>query len=496
MPLPCLMMLAVTAHAAANDDFFENRIRPLFAEHCHKCHGAAKQQASLRLDSAAALAKGGDTGPVVVPGQPDKSLLIKVVRYQGESKMPPKGKLSDAAIKDLETWVRSGAKWPAGDKTPSAGGPPDPLEARKAHWAFRPVADPSAPKVGKPEWVRDPLDAFVLARVEAAGLQPAPEAPKATYIRRVTFDLTGLPPTPEEIDAFLADNSTGAHERLVDRLLASPRFGERWARHWMDISRYADTKGYVFQEDRRYPFAWTYRDWLVNSINADMPYDRFVALQVAADVWPDKEKKDLAALGFLTLGRRFLNNVHDIIDDRLDVTFRGLMGVTIGCARCHDHKFDPVPIADYYSLHGIFLGSTEPKELPTLSDIPASAEYRNALAAQKKDLDDLLKRYASEIPAKLRSQAGLYMLAVRDGTLPPAERALPAAQDASLRRPVVERWKRHLEQRANENDAVFAAWRALSPLKASEWKAKGPGAIADLAKRALEQSGPALWRTS
>ena len=490
MPLPCLMMLAVTAHAAANDDFFENRIRPLFAEHCHKCHGAAKQQASLRLDSAAALAKGGDTGPVVVPGEPDKSLLIKVVRYQDESKMPPKGKLSDAAIKDLETWVRSGAKWPAGDKTPSAGGPPDPLEARKAHWAFRPVADPSSPKVGKPEWVRDPLDAFILSRIEAAGLQPAPEAPKATYIRRVTFDLTGLPPTPEEIDAFHADNSTGAHERLVDRLLASPRFGERWARHWMDISRYADTKGYVFQEDRRYPFAWTYRDWLVNSINADMPYDRFVALQVAADVWPDKEKKDLAALGFLTLGRRFLNNVHDIIDDRLDVTFRGLMGVTIGCARCHDHKFDPVPIADYYSLHGIFLGSTEPKELPTLSDIPASAEYRNALAAQKKDLDDLLKRYASEIPAKLRSQAGLYMLAVRDGTLPPAERALPAAQDASLRRPVVERWKRHLEQRANENDAVFAAWRALSPLKASEWKAKGPGAIADLAKRAGEQKWP------
>ena len=488
-----LLLLAVAGEGQGpgHDAFFESRVRPVLVEHCQKCHGAAKQQASLRLDSAAALAKGGDTGPVVVPGKPDASLLIKVIRYTGDSKMPPKGKLPDTAIADLETWVRDGAKWPAGDKALAAGGPPDPLEARKTHWAFRPVADPPAPAVNKAGWIRDPLDAFVLARIEAAGLQPAPEATKATYIRRVTYDLTGLPPTPEEIDAFVADSAPGAHERLVDRLLASPRFGERWARHWMDIARYADTKGYVFQEDRRYPFAWTYRDWLVNSINADMPYDRFVALQIAADVWPDKERKDLAALGFLTLGRRFLNNVHDIIDDRLDVTMRGLMGITIGCARCHDHKFDPVPMADYYSLHGVFLGSTEPKDLPALSDMPASAEYQKALAAQKKDLDDLIKKYQVELPAKLRSQAGQYLLATNDSPRSPAGNILSAAFAGLVRRSVVERWKRHLEQRARENDAVFAPWRALAPLKPDEWKAKGPALVEELKQRAQRQKWPA-----
>ncbi|MFM7110160.1 MAG: PSD1 and planctomycete cytochrome C domain-containing protein [Planctomycetota bacterium] len=490
MPLVSLMLLAIAGNNPGGEAFFESRIRPVLVEHCQKCHGPAKQQASLRLDSSAALAKGGDTGPVVVPGNPDASLLIKVIRYTGESQMPPKGKLPAMAIADLEQWVRDGAKWPAGEKAVSLGGPPDALEARKTHWAFRPVADPVPPVVRNTGWVRDPIDAFVLAGIEAAGLRPAPEANRGAYIRRVTYDLTGLPPTPGEIDAFLSDKAPGAHERLVDRLLASPRFGERWARHWMDISRYADTKGYVFQEDRRYPFAWTYRDWLVNSINADMPYDRFVALQVAADVWPDKEKKDLAALGFLTLGRRFLNNVHDIIDDRLDVTFRGLMGITIGCARCHDHKFDPVPIGDYYSLHGVFLGSSEPKDLPALSDAPGSESYQKALAGQKKELDDLLRKYGAEIPAKLRSQAGAYMLSVRDAGLPPSERVLPPAQDAALRRPVLDRWRRHLEQRDKERDNVFAAWRALSPLKASEWKAKGSGLVAELGKRAAEQKWP------
>lgn len=491
MPQVFWFMVALAGQHADNDAFFESRVRPVLVEHCHKCHGAAKQQASLRLDSAAALAKGGDTGPVVVAGQPDKSPLIQAVRYGGEARMPPKGKLPAAVIADLEKWVRDGARWPAGDKAVAASGPPDPLEARKTHWAFRPVANPPLPKVKKTGWVRDPLDAFVLARIEATGLNPAPEADKVTYIRRVTYDLTGLPPTPEEIDAFAADTRPGAHERLVDRLLASPRFGERWARHWMDIARYADTKGYVFTEDRRYPFAWTYRDWLVKAINADMPYDRFVALQVAADVWPDKERKDLAALGFLTLGRRFLNNVHDIIDDRLDVTMRGLMGITIGCARCHDHKFDPVPMADYYSLHGIFLGSTEPSDLPALSDMAASAEYQKALAAQKKEFDGLLKKHQEDLPGKLRAHAGLYLLATRDSGQAPADRVLDPVRDAGIRRAVLERWRRHLDKRARENDAVFAAWRALAPIKPSEWKAKAPALIVELKGRAVAGKWPA-----
>ena len=238
--------------------------------------------------------------------------------------------------------------------------------ARKTHWAFQPVRDPSLPEVRNPGWVKDPLDRFVLAGLEAANLSPAPEVDREKFIRRVTFDLVGLPPTPAEIDAFLADKANGAHDRLVDRLLADPRHGERWARHWMDLARYADTKGYVFQEDRNYPFAWTYRDWLINSINADLPYDQFVSFQIAADALPGVARKDLAALGYLTLGRRFLNNTHDIIDDRIDITMRGLQGLTVACARCHDHKFDPISIKDYYSLYGIHAGSTENQ--PQLED--------------------------------------------------------------------------------------------------------------------------------
>src|SRR5579871_5504503 len=234
---------------------------------------------------------------------------------------------------------------------------------------FHSVKRPALPPVKDAAWCRNPIDRFILAKLEAKGLQPAPQADRRMLLRRVTFDLIGLPPTPQEVDQFLADKSPDAYAKVVDRLLADPRYGERWGRHWLDVARYADTKGYVFVEDAVYHNAYNYRDYVIRSFNEDLPYDQFILQQLAADRLPQSEdRRPLAALGFLTLGRRFLNDPALINDDRIDVTCRGLMGLTVGCARCHDHKFDPIPNKDYYSLYGVFASSVEPltKDLPIL----------------------------------------------------------------------------------------------------------------------------------
>ena len=235
------------------------------------------------------------------------------------------------------------------------------------HWAFQPVRHATPPPVKEKEWVRSPIDAFVWARLEAAGMAPSPRADRRTLIRRATIDLLGLPPLADEVEAFEADSSPDADARLIDRLLASPRYGERWGRHWLDVARYADTKGYVFTQDRRYPYAFTYRDYVIAALNSDLGYDQFIIQQIAADQLPlGDERRSLAALGFLTVGRRFLLDQNEIIDDRIDVVCRGLMGLTVTCARCHDHKYDPIPTEDYYSLYGVFASSVEPAELPLL----------------------------------------------------------------------------------------------------------------------------------
>ena len=249
-------------------EFFEARVRPILVEHCTKCHGPRKQESGLRLDSREGLVKGNDDGPVVAPGQPEESPLVEAVRYDGAVKMPPAGKLPDRAIADLAAWVKMGAPWPESptSPTPSSSGVPDAATiaaAARRHWAFRPVGDPTPPTVRDAAWPRDPLDRFILARLEAAGLTPSPPADRRTLIRRVTFDLVGLPPTPEEVAAFEADPSPDAYVRLVDRLLASPRYGERWGRYWLDVARYADTKGYVFFQDADFHWAYTYRDYVI-----------------------------------------------------------------------------------------------------------------------------------------------------------------------------------------------------------------------------------------
>lgn len=356
-----LFVLVSVVRADEREQFFETKIRPVVSTKCFKCHGGEKVSGSLRVDSLEAFLKGGDTGATLVVGKPTESLLLRALSHEdNDLKMPPDKPLPKSVVADFQKWIVDGAYWPKKSPAGAAG------FQTERHWAFRPVMLSPTPVVKNAAWPRTEVDHFLLAKLEAAGMGPSPQADRATLIRRLKFDLLGLPPTYAETREFVEDTQPEAYERVVERYLSSPHYGERWGRHWLDVARYADTKGYVFQEERKYAFAYTYRDWVIRSLNADLPYDEFVRRQIAADsmVKSGLDQSEMAALGFLTLGRRFLNNQHDIIDDRLDVTIRGTMALTIACARCHDHKFDPIPAADYYSLHGVFASSHEPKDLP------------------------------------------------------------------------------------------------------------------------------------
>ena len=387
---------AVQAITPQETEFFEKNIRPVLSEQCYKCHGPEKQKAALRVDSRAALLKGTDDGPVVVPGKPEDSSFIKSLRHEGDSNMPAKAdKLPDMQIAAFAQWVRMGMPWPEdnGPVKPSA------QQAAAANlWSLKPVSALAIPAANDPgHWAKSPVDQFILAKLGAKGIAPSPAASKRTLIRRATYDLTGLPPTPAEIEAFEKDPSPDAFAKVVDRLLASPRYGERWGRYWLDVARYADTKGYVFTEERRYPYSYTYRDWVIRSFNADLPYDQFIIQQLAGDqVATPQDQRPLAALGFLTLGRRFLNSQPDIMDDRIDVVCRGLMGLTVTCARCHDHKFDPITQKDYYALYGVFASSVEPasKDLPLLpggEDPKSEKEYEKKSEELQGKVSDYLE---------------------------------------------------------------------------------------------------------
>lgn len=406
-------------------EFFEKRIRPLLDSKCLGCHNADVQMGKLRLDSREAMMKGGVSGPAIEPGRPDQSLLIEAVRQEGDLKMPKGGRLSDPEITDLEAWVKMGAPWPEGPT----------CDPKANLWSLVPVRKPPLPKVKNARAILNPIDAFVLAKLETKGLGLASAADRRTLLRRLSFDLIGLPPNPAEVEAFLADKAPDAYERAVDRLLASPHYGERWARLWMDVARYADTKGYVFEEDRVYHHAYTYRDWLIRAFNEDMPYDKFILEQLAADRLPEvqagDDKTPLAALGFLTLGRRFLNNQPDIIDDRIDVTMRGFQGLTVGCARCHDHKFDPIPTQDYYSLYAVFASSMEklspisPKAIREPWEEfngrvgSLEAEIRRLIVAQTKALREKLK--SPEDGKDLAVEVKQTLQALREEVVPEGE---------------------------------------------------------------------------
>jgi hypothetical protein len=468
---------------------FEREIRPLLAENCRGCHGAGKQRGGLRVDSLRALTEGGASGPAIVPGRPDESLLIEAVRQRGELRMPPGRTLRAEQVDALERWIAAGAPWPAEAPVADRGD-----DARRRHWAFQPVVAPAPPPVRGGDWCRTPIDSFILARLEAAGLAPAPPADRRTLIRRASYDLTGLPPSPEEVDAFVADPDPDAFARLVDRLLASPQHGEHWARHWLDVARYSDTKGYVYaREERFFVQAPAYRDWVVRAFNDDLPYDRFLLLQLAADRVAPGDRSALAAMGFLTIGRRFLGVTHDIIDDRIDVVTRGTMGLTVACARCHDHKFDPIPTRDYYSLYGVFRNCTERLE-PLGEPDERDRAFRAELDKRREALRADLATSRADAARRVRDRVADYLMAQRELSAFPQEGFDIILAKTDLIPAFVRRWTAYLDDAAKADDPIFRPWRRFAELRDDEFAGRAAAVTRDLQSTGAPPLNPLVSR--
>jgi hypothetical protein len=431
-----------TSDDASQLEFFERRIRPLLAEHCYECHSARKTppEGRLRLDSPEHIREGGRTDVAVVPGSPERSLLARAVSYTDvDLRMPPDGRLSDGQIRDIDAWIRMGAPLPAASGSVTTDLEPGiDLEAGRRFWAFQPVADPPLPEVRDSSWPRTPIDRFVLAKLEGRGLTPAPAADRRSWLRRVTFDLIGLPPLPEEIASFEADASAEAHARVVERLLASPHYGERWGRHWLDLVRFAETNGHEFDNDKL--DAWRYRDYVIRAFNQDVPYDQLIREHVAGDLIADKRlSPDLShwdsplGTGFLWFGEVLNSPVDSVksradeVDNQLDVLAKAFQGLTVACARCHDHKFDPIPTADYYAMGGI-LHSTEISEAVIDSPQRAAeiAAAHQEIAAVNGEIVRLVESRQPRLVEGLESDLLAAAERFRAPTAPPTTGALAA----------------------------------------------------------------------
>ena len=549
-------------------DFFEAKIRPLLSERCYKCHSveATKSKGGLTLDTADATRKGGDTGPGVVPGKPEDSLIYKAIIYTDKDlAMPPSssgGKLEPKQIADITEWIKMGAPDPR--KEPAKAAKLSGLTPKaKAHWAYQPIKRGIKVPINKNQgWCRTPIDAFILQKLEAQRMAPSPDADRETLLRRAYYDLVGLPPSPAEVENFLADQSPKAWETVIDHLLASPQYGERWARHWLDSARYADTVGgdvnvNNMRSDYRYPNAWTYRDYVVRSLNEDKPYDQFITEQLAADyLYPLKPvgtaakaaaaapppapkipvatikpgakadplllakntavtpktasiqpapapaqpvasaqpammagdsmmmgggsnrgggdgqemegNPNLAALGFLTVGMRF-NNANDVINDRIDVMSKGFLGLTVACARCHDHMFDPIPQADYYSLHGIFASSMEPAEKPLIAESSPglSGDFEKKIAAVEKENRNIYYREVEHWLSLLQSKPADYLKA---GLLGKGRNQKAVELDALQKQAQLDRnFLRYFERAISQSNPVFGPLVKLQNTKGSDF---------------------------
>ena len=445
------------AKGTAGDEFFENKVRPIFVNQCGTCH-QDRAAGGLSLVSRESIMKGGGSGPAIVPGEADKSLLMQAVRQTGPLKMPKGGKLSADDVEVLSQWIQMGAPWPQSTKAMRPAGKQITAEMRR-FWSFQPLQLPAVPAVKDASWARTDMDQFVLAKLEQKGLTPASRADKRTLIRRATLDLTGLPPTPEEIEGFEKDNSPGAYAKVVDRLLASPRYGERWGRHWLDVARYGDDdirgldprgRGYMPLDG-----AWVYRDWVIKAFNEDLPYDRFVTMQIAGDLLSkDPTPDDLKATGFPGGAPWIWDQAEpvqgraDERNERIDAVTRGFLGLTVACARCHDHKYDPILSKDYYALGGIFASSTY-KEY---SFVPASeVEAWRQKFQRANDRDEAFHKYiksaTEQLSAALASQSSAYMQAAWKVTGKPKLKLEEAADAARLDPEMLDRWVKFLAKK-------------------------------------------------
>lgn len=415
----------LSAQPANSPDFFESKIRPIFASNCYGCH-TNSAMGGLRVDSAEAIAKGGGKGPAIVPGDPEKSLLIQLVTHADpKQRMPMGNKLKDAEVADLKAWIKAGAVWPKAE-TAAAGAPKTgkPGEyvihaEQRAFWSFKPLATPEPPSVKDPKWPRTAIDKFILARLEKEGIAPVKPATRRDLIRRASLDLTGLPPTAEEVAAFEKDTSKDAFAKVVDRLLASYQYGERWGRIWLDVARYGEDDYRSLDPMRRgfnpYQNAHVYRDWVIQALNDDMPYDQFVKAQIAGDLLDEKIRhKTIPATGFLGLGPWYYDNGAvevtraDERHDRVDVITRGFLGLTVACARCHDHKYDPIPQKDYYSIAGVFY-NTQYEEYP-LAPKSVTAKYteiEERIDSKQKVITEMQNSLSNQLSQTLALQSTL-----------------------------------------------------------------------------------------
>ncbi len=460
---------------AGSPEFFETKIRPILANNCYGCH-TNSAMGGLRLDSLESLKKGGKRGPALVPGDPDKSLLIQAIQQTGDApKMPMGGKLKDAEINEIVQWVKAGATWPKSEAPVAAtsmDGKYVITAERKNFWSFLPLANPEPPKVADPKWAKTPIDRFVLAKLEAQGLKPVGLASKQDLIRRATLDLTGLLPTPEEISAFENDKSPDAFAKVVDRLLASPHYGERWGRVWLDVARYGEDdyrslnpnpRGY-----RPYPNAWAYRDWVIQAFNDDLPYDQFVKAQLAGDLMDKSVRyKMLPATGFLGLGPWYYDNGSaevtraDERHDRVDAVTRGFLGLTVACARCHDHKYDPIPQTDYYGLAGVFY-NTIYEEYPRAprKTVEAFEKIADDLDNKQKLQQETQQNLSTELSRVLALQTSNYLMGVWEVTGKQKKDIAQVVETRKLDYELLDRWIKYMEKPTDKYHNKDA-WQAM-----------------------------------
>jgi Protein of unknown function (DUF1553)/Protein of unknown function (DUF1549)/Planctomycete cytochrome C len=460
---------------------FEKSVRPLLVKHCYECHSGQDSNGGLLLDTRDSVLKGGDSGAAIVAGDPERSLLIQAVRYTNpDLQMPPKNRLTPAEVLTLEEWISSGAPDPRfANPTNTA---PKPIgmsiDDGRQFWSFRPVTKPPLPDVQNPAWVQTPIDAFVLAKLEANNVHPAPQADKRTLIRRLTYDLIGLPPTPDEVNAFLADESPNAYQALVERLLSSTAYGVRWGRHWLDVARYADSNG--LDENLAYGNAWRYRDYVVEAFNNDKPFDRFLVEQLAGDLLDGANQETKTATGFLMLGAKVLAEPDrdklemDTIDEQLDTLGKAFMGMTIGCVRCHDHKFDPIKQTDYYALAAIFkstktfdgtnMGAIKHwHEYSFASDEETAAikELEKTIGEKKAAIAAVKNKAVEKITQEARAKVADYLVAAAKFNLEsPLTTIEEIAEPQGLHPHILHHSRRHLANR--REDPVFARWHELA----------------------------------
>jgi Protein of unknown function (DUF1549)/Planctomycete cytochrome C len=495
-----LSMLSMPLGAQTADaSFFETKIRPVLATKCYACHSSASKapMGGLLLDTKAGLRKGSATGPVIVPGKPTESRLFEALSYTDPHlQMPPGGKLPDTVLADFRRWIADGAIDPRPETAPGATASAGPLkgmsiEDGRKWWAFQPVRPAAKPAVKDTTWPGNEIDFFILSKLEAAGIKPSPAADPRTLVRRVYVDLWGFKPAYEEVEAFAADPSPSAYARLIDKLIASPHYGEQWGRHWMDVARFAEDNPTSEATNPPYPFAWRYRDWIIEAINKDLPYDRFVKLQLAADQIPGTPRDDLRALGYLGAAPVYHKDqrlsaeviggfMTDDWDERVDAVSRGILGLSVACARCHDHKFDPIPTKDYYGMVGIFASTTkaerplfdvDPKiELrylwmqDRLFDLAYSANLLTNEASTVEHAAERVAKWKAEIAALQTEAEGwksqypkLYQSLEKYWTAPPRRGAPPPAPAAAAAAAQPARRGRNLSSTEPFTNAVYDA---------------------------------------